>query len=138
MDPPRAAEAYTDLMQDMLPIHTALHSIESYGKGGFTIRGTLYAHAVHVSAHSVLPWHAQDVADWDSRTLSRLPTAAPPPELVLIGTGATHQFVAPEVKHALKPYGIAVETMDTGAACRSYNILLSEGRRVAAILLLPI
>jgi len=57
-------------------------------------------------------------------------------EVLLLGTGSTHQFVTPVIKKSLKSHGLASDSMDTGAACRTYNILLSEGRRVAALLLL--
>ncbi len=58
------------------------------------------------------------------------------PEVVLLGTGKTHQFVHPKLTAALIEKGIAVECMTTHAACRTYNILMSEGRHVAAALLL--
>lgn len=59
------------------------------------------------------------------------------PEVVLLGTGKTHQFIHPKLTVALIEKGIAVECMTTDAACRTYNILMSEGRHVAAALLLP-
>jgi uncharacterized protein len=58
------------------------------------------------------------------------------PEVILLGTGKTHQFVHPKLTAALIEKGIAVECMTTHAACRTYNILMSEGRHVAAALLL--
>jgi len=58
------------------------------------------------------------------------------PEVILLGTGKTHQFVHPKLTAALMEKGIAVECMTTHAACRTYNILMSEGRHVAAALLL--
>jgi len=58
------------------------------------------------------------------------------PEVILLGTGKTHQFVHPKLTVALIEKGIAVECMTTHAACRTYNILMSEGRHVAAALLL--
>lgn len=58
------------------------------------------------------------------------------PEVVLLGTGKIHQFVRPSLTAALTEKGIAVECMTTHAACRTYNILMSEGRLVAAALLL--
>lgn len=58
------------------------------------------------------------------------------PEVILLGTGKTHQFVHPKLTVALIEKGIAIECMTTHAACRTYNILMSEGRHVAAALLL--
>jgi uncharacterized protein len=57
------------------------------------------------------------------------------PEIVLLGTGATQRFLHPRVLAPLTDARIGVETMDTGAACRTYNILVGEGRRVVAALL---
>lgn len=58
------------------------------------------------------------------------------PEVVLLGTGATHLFLHPKHYQFLTDKGIALECMTTAAACRTYNILMSEGRTVAAALLL--
>lgn len=58
------------------------------------------------------------------------------PEVVLLGTGKTHKFLHPKTSALLINQGIALECMSTSAACRTYNILMSEGRKVAAALLL--
>ncbi|OYY84483.1 MAG: hypothetical protein B7Y34_00445, partial [Methylophilales bacterium 16-45-9] len=58
------------------------------------------------------------------------------PELVLLGTGAKHLFLHPKHYQELSASGIALECMTTAAACRTYNILMSEGRNVAAALIL--
>ncbi|MDO8961347.1 MAG: Mth938-like domain-containing protein [Methylophilus sp.] len=58
------------------------------------------------------------------------------PEVVLLGTGTTHQFIHPKLYQSLTALGIPLECMTTAAACRTYNILMSEGRSVAAALFL--
>lgn len=58
------------------------------------------------------------------------------PEILLIGTGATQRFLPGDVLAALSSKGMGVEVMDTAAACRTYNILLSEDRKVVAALLM--
>lgn len=58
------------------------------------------------------------------------------PEVVLLGTGLRHRFVHPRLSRALTEAGIGLECMDTAAACRTFNILMSEGRHVAAALIL--
>lgn len=55
-------------------------------------------------------------------------------ELIIVGTGSAQQFLHPRLWAHLSQRGIGVEFMDTAAACRTYNILMSEGRRVAALL----
>ncbi len=84
----------------------------------------------------------QIIQDWSVDGFARL-TAAHftdmlklNPEVILLGTGKTHQFVHPKLTATLMEKGIAVECMTTHAACRTYNILMSEGRHVAAALLL--
>jgi uncharacterized protein len=56
-------------------------------------------------------------------------------DLLLIGCGASMRPVPHELRAALRSVGIAVEPMNTGAACRTFNVLLAEGRRVAAALI---
>ena len=56
------------------------------------------------------------------------------PEIVLLGTGATQRFLHPRLLAPLTDARVGVETMDTRAACRTFNILVAEGRRVAAAL----
>lgn len=58
------------------------------------------------------------------------------PEVVLLGTGKTHRFLHPRIYQPLTQQGIALECMTTSAACRTYNILMSEGRNVAAMLII--
>ena len=59
------------------------------------------------------------------------------PEVLLIGTGAKQHFLPPAQLAALYQAGIGVECMASGAAARTYNVLMSEGRRVLALILLP-
>ncbi len=84
------------------------------------------------------------IKDWDVESFGQL---APEhfdfllslqPEMVLFGTGATLRFPHPRLTRALIESNIGVEVMDTSAACRTYNILTDEGRRVAAALLIQV
>ena len=70
-----------------------------------------------------------------ARALDASELAELKPEVVLLGTGSTIRFVPPRMTAALTEIGVAVECMDTAAACRTYNILMSEGRRVVTALL---
>jgi uncharacterized protein len=93
-------------------------------------------------AHSLLvPWQGE-VQRWAPRRIEDL---QPPhfeqalslqPELVIFGSGPRHRFVSAALLRGLIERGIGVETMDTAAACRTYNVLASEGRAVLAALLL--
>ena len=82
------------------------------------------------------------IADWPPQRFEELTAAhldaalALGPEILIIGTGATQRFLAGEILARLAAQGIGVEMMDTAAACRTYNILLSEDRKVVAALLM--
>lgn len=93
-------------------------------------------------AHSILlPW-AGDVQRWPPASFAQIAAAdfdrilPLQPELVILGSGARLRFVAPALLRGLIESGTGVETMDTAAACRTYNVLAGEGRRVLAALLL--
>lgn len=92
--------------------------------------------------HSVLvPWSGE-VLRWPPGTPDDLVAAhfemvlALAPDLVIFGSGPRLRFVAPALLRSLIEAGIGVETMDTPAACRTYNVLAGEGRRVLGALLL--
>ena len=81
------------------------------------------------------------IEDWPAQTFEQLAVEhfeqllSLQPEIVLLGTGATRRFPHPSLIKILIAAKIGVEVMDTNAACRTYNILTAEGRRVAAALL---
>lgn len=83
------------------------------------------------------------LADWPVRTIEELETRAfewlrtAPPEILLLGTGMTQRFPARAVWRQLRTERWGVEIMDTAAACRTYNLIVAEGRTVAAALILP-
>lgn len=83
----------------------------------------------------VLPWAPARPEDLLAEHFEAL--LALQPELVIFGSGPRLKFVAPVLLRALIDRRIGVETMDTPAACRTYNVLASEGRSVVAALLLP-
>lgn len=80
------------------------------------------------------PWQVRDFESLSAESIAQI--AALKPEVVLLGTGASHRFIHPKLTTALTELGISLECMSTAAACRTYNILMSEGRNVAAALLL--
>ena len=82
------------------------------------------------------------IEDWAPKSFAELvvehlePIMALKPELVLLGTGSIHRFPASAIRAALTTRGIGLEAMDLGAACRTFNILVQEERRVVAALFL--
>jgi uncharacterized protein len=111
--------------------------IEGYGNGGFRIGGT-----VHPGSRLVFPERSEawPVASFDALTIDALAPVIVAGqegavELLLIGCGLRLTPVPPAIRAALKEAGVGVEPMDTGAACRTYNVLMAEGRRIAAALI---
>lgn len=82
----------------------------------------------------ILNWQATDFANLAEAHFAQLVDLKP--EVVLLGTGEKHQFLHPSVYQSLTALGVPLECMTTAAACRTYNILMSEGRNVAAALLI--
>jgi uncharacterized protein len=82
----------------------------------------------------ILDWPATDFASLSEAHFEQI--LALKPEVVLLGTGEKHQFLHPKISAPLTHNGISLECMTTAAACRTYNILMSEDRVVAAMLIL--
>ncbi|MEQ8450029.1 MAG: Mth938-like domain-containing protein [Nitratireductor sp.] len=110
--------------------------IDSYGPGRFRVARTDYEGPVIVFPDRVVAWGVGAVDALTPESLEPVYQAAEEPvELLLIGTGARTEFLSPAFRAALKERGVAVDFMATAAACRTYNVLLAEGRRVAAALI---
>jgi len=109
--------------------------IEAYGAGGFRVDGEGFRGSVIVLPEGVVAWDASEITTVTLDSLQPVIAAAREIEILLIGCGARFALVAPELRGALQAQGIAVDSMDTGAACRTYNVLRAEGRRVAAALI---
>ena len=104
-----------------------------YGDGHVLINAQRHDGNLIVSADKVAAWAAPDFAGIDAEHFDAL--LAYQPEVVLFGSGESQRFVHPRLYAALTQAGIGVECMDTQAACRTFNILLAEDRRVVAALL---
>jgi uncharacterized protein len=109
--------------------------IRSYGPGRFMISDREWRSPVLVTAAATHPWGVTRVEDLSVASLSPLFEAAVPTEILVLGCGARAVFVPPDLRAALKAAGMGLEVVDTGSACRIYNVLLAESRRVAAALI---
>jgi uncharacterized protein len=111
--------------------------IEAYGDGGFRVSGKRLEGSVIVFPDNTLAWPVSDPAQLTAASLAGVGEAGRSGgvELLLIGTGARMTLIDRTLRQALRADGVVVETMDTGAACRTYNVLMAEGRRVAAALI---
>ena len=108
--------------------------IERYGPSGFRVSGQIHLGPVLVFADRTITW--LDAAITEAALAPVIAHGGV--ELLLLGLGRRMAPIKPALRAALKAHGIAVEAMDTGAACRTYNLLLAEDRRVAAALLPPV
>jgi len=109
--------------------------IRAYAAGRITINEETIAASVVVAADRIIrDWLPRTFGELEPRHLARLEELRP--EVIVLGTGARLRFPGAEFTAGLLSQGIGVEIMDTHAACRTYNILLSEDRRVVAALLM--
>ncbi len=109
--------------------------IESYGDGGFRVTGERYSGSILVLPERAAAWAPATIEDIDIESLEPVLSAEPAVEVLLIGCGGSMAFIDPDLRAAAKARGVALEPMDTGAACRTYNVLTMEDRRVAAVLI---
>lgn len=108
--------------------------VDGYGGGGISIRGTVYRWPIVVLGDRVLDWDFADIAALTLADFKALLDLDDKPNILLLGMGKRALFVRPDVRQGLRDAGIVADLMDTGAACRTYNLLLAEERRVAACL----
>jgi len=109
--------------------------VTGYGNGGFKIAGERFEGSLLLSGEVLHHWPVGDVEAITLESLEAVIDAPEKPDLLLFGTGTSMKPLPGEVAKALKARGFAVETMDTGAACRTYSFLAMEGRRVAGALI---
>lgn len=108
--------------------------INSYGDGGFRISGRRYEGSVLVLVDRVVPINVLRIDDLTPQFVDEFEDESAP-QILLIGCGDSMALVPNDVVAALRDRGVVVEPMDTGAACRTYNVLLTEGRRAGALLI---
>ena len=116
------------------PDRSDAQTISGYGPGWVAVAGEKITHSVVIaSGGERIPWaaHYEDLGPADFEVLAKLRV-----EVVIFGSGARIRFPRPAWIAPLAAKRIGIETMDTAAACRTYNILAQEGRDVAVALLL--
>ncbi|RED51047.1 Mth938-like domain-containing protein [Aestuariispira insulae] len=113
--------------------------VNSYGPGRFKVSHQDYDDtSLALLPESVQTWDVKDIQDLTVESLSIFTKLDEPIEVLLIGCGERMQLIPSAIKQAMRENGIAIEPMETGAACRTFNILMSEGRRAgAAVIALP-
>jgi len=106
--------------------------IDGYGDGGFRVKGRRVEGSIVITPQGVYPAAVDDNAEPTAEGLKHLTDKSH--DLLLIGRGDSMTPLPKTLRLALEEQGLAYDLMDTGAAARTYNVLLIEGRRVAALL----
>lgn len=107
------------------------HRITAYGSGYVTVDDKRIERAFVVTPETLISdWGPADMAELDQAALEVITLLRP--SMVLLGTGLEHRFPSAALLAPLLAQGIGIEAMTTAAACRTYNILVAEGRQVAA------
>ena len=120
-------------MKFTLDARTDVNLVRGYGPGAVRIGDRVISkHFILAADALITDWDAPSAVDLSTEHLE--PVFDLKPELVLLGTGDTQRFPSARVRQAFSARGIGLEAMDLGAACRTYNILVQEERRVVALL----
>jgi uncharacterized protein len=123
---------------DLTPIVPAGRQIiERYGPSGFRVTGVIWRGPVLVFPDMTMAWTAAGVSAVDWESLSPI-VGHGGVQILLLGIGSGMAAVDGMLRARLRTAGMSVEVMDTGAACRTYNVLVAEDRRVAAALMPPL
>jgi uncharacterized protein len=117
------------------PDPSQVQLIRSYGPGHFLIGQQEWQAPVLVMPTRTVPWPVTRAEELSLDNLAPLKEAATPTEFLVVGCGPRAVFLPPALRATLKNAGLALEIVDTGSACRIYNVLLAESRRVAAALI---
>ena len=114
--------------------HSGANTITGYGDGYIEINKIPYSHAVLLSSDGeILEWPLKSFEELSPADFSQM--ASLKPELIIIGTGKRQRFPKPELLKTLIDAKLGFEVMDSQAACRTYNILVGEGRQVLLALI---
>ena len=109
--------------------------IQSYSDTGFKVSDKIYNTPILVFPESTEKWILYKENEFSIKSFSTLSNLRNKPEILLLGCGSEAKIVPEEIRDLMRSQGIVVESMGTGAACRTFNVLVLEERNVAAALL---
>jgi len=119
----------SEIQYDTLP------PIDSYGGDGFRIAGQFYKGSQIINHNGVSHLQAKAASEITTDNIALLINQSDELDVVLIGTGTDIAPLPAKVRSMIEASDIGIELMKTSSACRTYNVLLAEGRRIAAILI---
>lgn len=108
--------------------------IEAYGNGGFRFADMSHRGSILCLPSGIYGWEPEDTADLTATDFQRVFAEAGDIEIILVGMGTSLVPLPPALRAAFKDAGISADPMSTGAAVRTYNVLLAENRAVGAAL----
>lgn len=117
------------------PRYPGLAPIDAYGNGGFRFAGMSHRGSIICLPDGIEAWDAASVDDLTPASFSAVLACRGSLDLVLLGTGEAHRLPPAATRKAFQDAGLGLDVMATGAAARTYNVLVAEGRRVAAALI---
>ncbi len=109
--------------------------IEAYGKGGFAFADMSHRGSLLCLPDAIWAWPVERPEQIDRASLERVFAAANSIDTLIVGTGTAVWLAPPELREALRQVRVVLDTMQTGPAIRTYNIMMGERRRVAAALI---
>ncbi|MBT5074475.1 MAG: hypothetical protein HOJ34_09975 [Kordiimonadaceae bacterium] len=109
--------------------------IAGYGDGGFRMGESRFEGSMLITPSGFYPWDVTEHANITIKSLEPILKDHSGVEILIIGMGQSMAFLNKDIRHAFAKNDIAIEIMDTGAAARTYNVLLQEGRKVTAALI---
>lgn len=117
------------------PLLTGRPPISGYGRGAFRFGGIEHRGSLLILPAGVYDWTAGSAAEISADAFRPVLDEGASLGFLLFGTGETQVFPSPDLRKAFAGAGLGIEAMDTGAACRTYNVLLDEERIFAAALI---
>jgi uncharacterized protein len=109
--------------------------IDAYGNGGFRFADMGHRGSLLIMPTGMYAWDVATPAEITLQAMVRVLNQLKVPEFLLLGTGSTQVFPSIDVRQAFNAAHVGLEAMDTGAACRTYNVLLAEQRPVMCALI---
>jgi uncharacterized protein len=122
-------------MPDRTPRYPGRAPIQAYGNGGFRFAGMSHRGSILCLPDGIIAWDAVSVDDLSPALIPVLQNEGVTGGVILLGTGQAPIFPSLAVMSAFREAGLWLEVMDTGAAARTYNVLIAEERNVSALLL---
>lgn len=109
--------------------------IAGYGDGGFRMGESRFEGSMLITPKGFYPWDVTSKDEITFDSLAPVLETGNSVELLIIGMGQSMAFLSKDIRQAFGKNDVAIEVMDTGAAARTYNVLLQEGRKVSAALI---